>query len=69
MALLNLRTITNKTEEEIWLPTHAPEAGSLGGLVQSVNKMDLISALQFLNLKEVSHGEILHVTTFFYVNN
>lgn len=32
-----------------------------GGLIQRVNKMDLISALQFLKLKEVSQGEILRV--------
>lgn len=66
VALLNLRTIADKAEEEIWISTHASAAGSLGGLIQSVNKMDFISALQFLKLKEVSHGEILHVMQKYY---
>lgn len=64
VALSNLGTTANKSEEETQLSTHAPEAGSLGGLIQSVNKMDLISALQFLKLKEISQGEILHFMTF-----
>lgn len=49
------------SEEEICITAHAPDVASLGGLIQSVSKMDLISALQFLKLKEISQGEILHV--------
>lgn len=67
MALLNLWKIADKAEEELCLYTHAPEAGSLGGLIQSVNEMDLISALQFLKLKEISQGEILHVIQNYFV--
>lgn len=45
------------------------KSGLFGGLIQTVNKMDLISALQFLKLKDISQGGIwLNMQKYIVIN-
>lgn len=39
----------------------------LGALVQSVNKMDLISALKFLKLEDISQGDSPFIFPFYHL--
>lgn len=40
-----------------------------GGLIENINKMDLMSALQFLKLNEVPEGKTVYFVYFVYVVN
>lgn len=46
---------------------HVQKAIVLGGLIQSVNKMDLMSALQFLRLKDIPPGEFSFIYSYYYL--
>ena len=45
-------------EEEEIFTAHVRKPVGSGGLIQNINKMDLISALQFLKLNELPKGKL-----------
>lgn len=48
---------SSKFQKRKHFTAHVQKTIVLGGLIQSVNKMDLMSALQFLRLKDIPPGE------------
>lgn len=48
-----------------YFSAHVQKDPVLGALVQSVNKMDLISALKFLKLEDISQGDSLSLSLSF----